>query len=94
LPDGASESLVKSKTTSKMLNVFRQLEEQQKDVVVIGGPRPLKQFTPPREPARLIQDQDSDVEEEEEEEEEEEGEYEGEQVDSEKDAFLKEVGVI
>lgn len=57
-------------TATKMLNKFRQMEEElQKGEPVPQGPKPLKRFTPPPEPPRP--DTSSGEEEEESEEEEE-----------------------
>ncbi|XKL65870.1 hypothetical protein PGB90_009290 [Kerria lacca] len=43
--DNENEVLKKSNTASKMLSLFRQLEEAQD--VVPDGPKPMKKFTPP-----------------------------------------------
>ncbi|XP_021964780.1 uncharacterized protein LOC110860034 isoform X2 [Folsomia candida] len=85
--------LTKSKTASKMLSVFRELESQQ-DKPVAKGERKFKEFTPPRgdtikdncDSGRSDDENDND-------EECEDGE-EGGVVDTEKDAFLKEVGSL
>ncbi|CAH0391355.1 unnamed protein product, partial [Bemisia tabaci] len=68
----ADNALMKSQTTSKMLSIFRQMEEA-KDTVP-DGPKPLKRFTPP--PDYKEKDSESEEEESEEEEEEEESEEE------------------
>ncbi|CAL8108701.1 unnamed protein product [Orchesella dallaii] len=95
------DTLQKSKTASKMLNIFRQMEENMskgdaKDPII----RPMKQFTPPRDTAPRVYSNDSE-EEEEEEEEAEEAEEEEEEEDEEnvteqgsRDEFLKEVGSL
>ncbi|XP_050315522.1 uncharacterized protein LOC126750068 isoform X1 [Anthonomus grandis grandis] len=61
-------------TASKMLNKFRQMEENGTREPEIQGPKPLKCFTPPPEPARpesrSEEEESSEYEEEEEEEEE------------------------
>lgn len=50
----------KTHTASKMLSLFRQMEEK-KHTSVDTGPKPLKRFTPPPdENKRIYQDQDSD----------------------------------
>lgn len=63
-------------TATKMLNKFRQMEEElQKGEQVPQGPKPLKRFTPPPEPPRPEtssgeeegEEEDGDTEEEEEE---------------------------
>lgn len=57
-------------TATKMLNKFRQMEEElQKGDQVPQGPKPLKRFTPPPEPPRPETSSGSEEEEEEEEEE-------------------------
>lgn len=59
-------------TATKMLNKFRQMEEElQKGEQLPQGPKPLKCFTPPPEPPRE-ESSSGDTEEDEEEEEEEE----------------------
>lgn len=59
-------------TATKMLNKFRQMEEElQKGEQLPQGPKPLKRFTPPPEPPRPETSSDDEGEEEEEEEEEE-----------------------
>lgn len=92
------DTLTKSRTTSKMLSVFRQMEENlsrgdgAKDPII----RPLKQFTPPRDTVgsngRVV---DSEEEEEEgvDEEDEEEEEVEEVREGRGEDDFLREVGV-
>ncbi|ODM93218.1 LIM domain and actin-binding protein 1, partial [Orchesella cincta] len=96
------DTLQKSKTASKMLNIFRQMEENMskgdaKDPII----RPMKQFTPPRDTAPRVYSNDSEEEEEEEEEAEEAEEEEEEEEDEEnvteqgsRDEFLKEVGSL
>lgn len=92
----ANEDVVVSKTASKMLSVFKKLEETAAapEQVELQRPqrRPLKQFTPPRETRPEPRDSEEDEEEEE--------EYESEEDDqqyqngaNETDQFLKEVGV-
>jgi len=95
--DDSDLVIQKSKTTSKMINVFRQLEEQMTKEDDFA-PRPLKQFTPPREPIRMTNGNSSgeedDVDGEEEEEDDEETENMEElRAKSAEDQFLKEVGV-
>lgn len=58
-------------TATKMLNKFRQMEEELQKEPAPQGPKPLKRFTPPPEPPRP---ESSSGEEESEEEEEEESE--------------------
>ncbi|XP_075229512.1 uncharacterized protein LOC142329075 isoform X17 [Lycorma delicatula] len=63
------DSVIKrSQTTSKMLSIFRQMEEAKESVP--DGPKPLKRFTPPPD----YKEEESGTEEEEESEEEEEEE--------------------
>lgn len=47
-----SEIAKETHTATKMLNKFRQLEENLSKETVPAGPKPLKRFTPPPEPAR------------------------------------------
>nr|CAI5844406.1 unnamed protein product [Callosobruchus analis] len=61
-------------TASKMLNKFRQMEENLTKEPEPAGPKPLKRFTPPPEPARPESDS-GEEEESEEEEEEDEADY-------------------
>lgn len=42
-----SSLIVKSATASKMLSIFRQMEEAATKEVIPDGPKPLKSFTPP-----------------------------------------------
>ncbi|VEN55024.1 unnamed protein product [Callosobruchus maculatus] len=58
-------------TASKMLNKFRQMEENLTKEPEPAGPKPLKRFTPPPEPARPESDSGEEEESEEEEEEDE-----------------------
>uniref|UniRef100_A0A8D8WZM4 Xin actin-binding repeat-containing protein 2 n=1 Tax=Cacopsylla melanoneura TaxID=428564 RepID=A0A8D8WZM4_9HEMI len=70
-----SQVVVKSATASKMLSMFRQMEEAASKEVVPDGPKPLKRFTPPPDYKGHTGDTASEEEESsEEEEEEEEGE--------------------
>nr|CAH7756201.1 unnamed protein product [Callosobruchus chinensis] len=55
-------------TASKMLNKFRQMEENLTKDPEPAGPKPLKRFTPPPEPARPESDSGEEEESEEEEE--------------------------
>ncbi|XP_048521770.1 uncharacterized protein LOC109540075 isoform X7 [Dendroctonus ponderosae] len=60
-----------SHTASKMLNKFRQMEENLTREPETQGPKPLKRFTPPPEPARpesRSEDESSEYEEEDEDE--------------------------
>ncbi|CAH2006948.1 unnamed protein product [Acanthoscelides obtectus] len=56
-------------TASKMLNKFRQMEENLTKEPEPAGPKPLKRFTPPPEPARPESDSGEEESEEEEEDE-------------------------
>jgi len=85
------QELQKSRTTSKMLSVFRELEKNQNGTT--KGPKKLKEFTPPRDGQRIYPNSDEERSQEEESEENEEEGQNGEEVDS-KDAFLKEVGSL
>ncbi|KAJ8967144.1 hypothetical protein NQ317_001596, partial [Molorchus minor] len=74
--DGFVDDSVIAKTThtaSKMLNKFRQMEENLTREPELVGPKPLKRFTPPPEPARreMSSEEESGSEEEETEEEDE-----------------------
>lgn len=61
-PEDDSAIAAKSHTASKMLSLFRQMEEK-KHTSVDTGPKPLKRFTPPPdENKRIYQDQDSNDE--------------------------------
>ncbi|XP_071449658.1 uncharacterized protein [Hetaerina americana] len=71
-----SEVVVKSHTTTKMLSLFRQMEENANKDEVPEGPKPLKRFTPPPDYTKDSESEDDDEEEEEEEEDEEEEEEE------------------
>lgn len=56
-------------TATKMLNKFRQMEEElQKGEQLPQGPKPLKRFTPPPEPPRPETSEEEEEDEEEEEE--------------------------
>lgn len=57
------EILEMQKTTSKMLSMFRQLEEKKRDDRP-SGPKPLKRFTPPPdgEQGRFVGNDDSEPE--------------------------------
>jgi len=86
------QELQKSRTTSKMLSVFRELEKNQNGTT--KGPKKLKEFTPPRDgQQRIYPNSDEERSQGEESEENEEEAQNGEEVDS-KDAFLKEVGSL
>uniref|UniRef100_A0A8D8ULT6 Xin actin-binding repeat-containing protein 2 n=1 Tax=Cacopsylla melanoneura TaxID=428564 RepID=A0A8D8ULT6_9HEMI len=67
-----SQVVVKSATASKMLSMFRQMEEAASKEVVPDGPKPLKRFTPPPDYKGHTGDTASEEEESSEEEEEEE----------------------
>ncbi|BET02778.1 LIM domain [Nesidiocoris tenuis] len=72
------ETILKSQTTSKMLSMFRQLEEQKE--VVPDGPKPQKCFTPPPDVRGSESEEESEegYDEDEEDDDEEEEESEGE----------------
>jgi hypothetical protein len=70
-----------------MLSVFRQLEQLNGDDANNRASRPLKEFTPPREPARREQSSEEESEDEPEE------EIDGLAPIPQKDEALKEVGV-
>ncbi|XP_066996513.1 glutamic acid-rich protein isoform X2 [Anabrus simplex] len=74
--DKVEEEIVKAKTASKMLSIFRQMEENATKEELPEGPKPLKRFTPPPDYTKESEDsedeEDSEEEEEEDEEEEEE----------------------
>lgn len=53
----------KTHTASKMLSLFRQMEEQKPQTQVDSGPKPLKRFTPPPDDNRRIYNNESDGEE-------------------------------
>ncbi|KAI5735434.1 hypothetical protein M8J77_018239 [Diaphorina citri] len=88
-----SSLVVKSATASKMLSIFRQMEEAASKEVIPDGPKPLKSFTPPPDYKGHTGDTASEEEESsEEEEEEEESEGDGDIVrasDKIEDEFLK-----
>ncbi|KAL1456417.1 hypothetical protein WDU94_001148 [Cyamophila willieti] len=67
-----SQVVVKSATASKMLSMFRQMEQEATKEVVPDGPKPLKRFTPPPDYKGHTGDTASEEEESSEEEEEEE----------------------
>ncbi|XP_049781625.1 glutamic acid-rich protein isoform X1 [Schistocerca cancellata] len=69
--DKIEEEIVRSKTTSKMLSLFRQLEENASKEDIPEGPKPLKRFTPPPDYTR---DSETSPEESEDEDDEEESE--------------------
>lgn len=52
----------KTHTATKMLSIFRQLEEKNSHEQVPTGPKPLKCFTPPPEPARGESESEGDEE--------------------------------
>nr|CAD7459979.1 unnamed protein product [Timema tahoe] len=68
------EEVVRSHTTSKMLSLFRQLEENATKEDMPEGPKPLKRFTPPPDYTHESEssEEESETEDEEEEEDEEE----------------------
>ncbi|CAA3004639.1 Hypothetical predicted protein, partial [Olea europaea subsp. europaea] len=72
-----SSVVVKSATASKMLSIFRQMEEEASKESLPDGPKPLKSFTPPPDYKGHTGDTESEQEESEEEEEEEEQSEEG-----------------
>ncbi|XP_046400272.1 microtubule-associated protein futsch isoform X3 [Ischnura elegans] len=74
-----SEVIVKSHTTTKMLSLFRQMEENATKDEVPEGPKPLKRFTPPPDYTRDSESEEEEEDEEDEDEEEEEEEEEGQQ---------------
>lgn len=49
----------KTHTASKMLSLFRQMEENQHQSPSEAGPKPLKRFTPPPDQGRRIFNRDS-----------------------------------
>uniref|UniRef100_A0A0K8T6G2 Uncharacterized protein n=1 Tax=Lygus hesperus TaxID=30085 RepID=A0A0K8T6G2_LYGHE len=69
-------TVLKSQTTSKMLSMFRQLEEQKE--VIPDGPKPKKCFTPPPDYRGSESEEESEEEYDDEEDEEEDEESEGE----------------
>ncbi|KAF6200963.1 hypothetical protein GE061_005410 [Apolygus lucorum] len=69
-------TVLKSQTTSKMLSMFRQLEEQKE--VMPDGPKPKKCFTPPPDYRGSETEEESEEEYDDEDDEEEEEESEGE----------------
>ncbi|RZF32308.1 hypothetical protein LSTR_LSTR001772 [Laodelphax striatellus] len=86
------EAVVKrSMTTSKMLSIFRQMEEAKETVP--DGPKPLKRFTPPPDYKEEEESEEEEEESEEEESEEEESEEETNGIvrasDKIEDEFLK-----
>ncbi|XP_044726594.1 uncharacterized protein YFR016C isoform X10 [Chrysoperla carnea] len=50
----------KTHTATKMLSIFRQLEEKNANEPVPTGPKPLKRFTPPPEPTRPDEESDDE----------------------------------
>jgi hypothetical protein len=68
------EELVRSQTASRMLSLFRQMENEGSREHVPAGPKPLKRFTPPPDyrPDNSEESEEEESEEEEEESEEEE----------------------
>lgn len=58
--DSAEPVIPVTRTASKMLSVFRQLEQGNKEEKVA---RPLKEFTPPREPLGSQCDEEDESEE-------------------------------
>uniref|UniRef100_A0A336L4I9 CSON003740 protein n=2 Tax=Culicoides sonorensis TaxID=179676 RepID=A0A336L4I9_CULSO len=59
-PEDDPAIAAKTHTASKMLSLFRQMEEQKHTQTVETGPKPLKRFTPPPDDnKRVYQDQDS-----------------------------------
>ncbi|KAL0271311.1 UNVERIFIED_CONTAM: hypothetical protein PYX00_008442 [Menopon gallinae] len=64
--DKPEQEIIRTNTTSKMLSIFRQMEEKTEEIP--DGPKPLKCFTPP--PDYKEESEDSEEEESEEEEEE------------------------
>nr|CAD7397031.1 unnamed protein product [Timema poppensis] len=68
------EEVVRNHTTSKMLSLFRQLEENATKEDMPEGPKPLKRFTPPPDYTHESEssEEESETEDEEEEEDEEE----------------------
>lgn len=58
-----TEIATKQHTASKMLSLFRQMEEQKHTNNTETGPKPLKRFTPPPDDnKRVYSNQDSDEE--------------------------------
>lgn len=52
---------VKTQTAKKMLNKFRQMEEDLSRDQVHMGPKPLKRFTPPPEPIRSEEESEEEA---------------------------------
>jgi len=73
---GVEEELVRSQTASRMLSLFRQMENEGGRDQLPSGPKPLKRFTPPPDyrpdNSEESEEEESDEEEGSEEEEEEE----------------------
>jgi hypothetical protein len=58
--DEVLELATKTRSASKVLNMFRQMEEQKEEVP--RGPKPLKRFTPPPDDNRRLYTPNSDEE--------------------------------
>nr|CAD7195000.1 unnamed protein product [Timema douglasi] len=90
------EEVVRSHTTSKMLSLFRQLEENATKEDMPEGPKPLKRFTPPPDYTHESESSEEESETEDEEEEEDEEETINPNLvrasDKIEDEFLKQVG--
>lgn len=52
--DASIKSAQRSSTTTKMLSVFRQMEENERVHHSDDGPKPLKSFTPPPDDSRHL----------------------------------------
>lgn len=70
--DKIDPEIIRTNTTTKMLSLFRQMEEKTEEVP--DGPKPLKCFTPPPDYKEESEEESEDESEEESEEEEEEEE--------------------
>lgn len=61
-PENDSSIAKEQHTASKMLSLFRQMEEQKFQNQSENGPKPLKQFTPPPDENRRVFNNESDGE--------------------------------
>lgn len=52
--DASAKAAQKSSTTTKMLSMFRQMEEAERNPAADDGIRPLKSFTPPPDDSRRL----------------------------------------
>lgn len=58
--DASIKSAQRSSTTTKMLSVFRQMEENERVHRSDEGPKPLKSFTPPPDDSRRLNHRNSE----------------------------------